>query len=485
MLEGLNSSTGFGSGEGTAVGNNGSVALFGQLLARQQAKREREQQMLANELSQVKTDGLREPDRVDFFKQYQEVKNTAGKIPYEKDGWKRAQLKAEVDQKLLELNSYAQQSKAYGNQYKDFQSKLLDNKFRDQFNDQAITTVGESNKLPISDSRFVRDFNVLGRQVDAEKIDKMLGTLDGTMLKKTQWGNPVQTASKQGNKNGVMFYNKREVDPVEQLHAYANIYDAQPDFRKFIHDQYPDVFDGNNPEQAKALALKDYADKRRSTGILSEATAPQFKPNDSYYDHRTFMINNPIPKGESENVSAQPQDLNIRYGSGGKANVNVKGFIPISIPAKNFGGSTAYNLTDGTQNEVLQPSDNYSIVGVGNYPFVKGVSSRVDGSIAQPDFAKRSPDKVEYKSMVHVKSKGTAEEGDVDHLVDYSKLPENIKNSKSVKAALSNFKPIATETKQTPSTSGMVTLMINGQTGQIPADKVEAFLKKYPKAKRL
>jgi hypothetical protein len=186
---------------------------------------------------------------------------------------------------------------------------------------------------------------------------------------------------------------------------------------------------------------------------------------DRWREHYDYALAHPKKTTTTDDGGADPVDLNIPYGTpsptGAQPNVNVKGFIPISIPSKNLAGIAAYNLTDGTKNEVLAPSDNYSIVGIGNYPFIKKGAMKdasLDESIAQPDFIKNHPDKVEYKPMLHIKSKLSPDEGggDADHLIPDNRLPANIKNNKAVKQALQNFKPAGSTPAATKTNTGEV-----------------------------
>lgn len=143
-----------------------------------------------------------------------------------------------------------------------------------------------------------------------------------------------------------------------------------------------------------------------------------------------------------------PQDMNIPYNNG-KANVNAQGYIPLSIPKKNFAGVPAYNLSDGKQVPALESSGDYSVVGVGNFPIIKG-GLALSGNVAQPDFAKNHPNSVQQMPMVHVQKPKTADEDAQDFLIPYNKLPENIKNSKPVREALSNFRPANGQSSSTP-----------------------------------
>ena len=150
---------------------------------------------------------------------------------------------------------------------------------------------------------------------------------------------------------------------------------------------------------------------------------------------------------ESEG-SVQPRNVNLPYNEG-KANVNVKDFVGLSIPAKNFAGSPAYNMKTGERIPALASSNDYEVVGVGNFPFISdnvrdNNGKNLNGTLAQPDYeAKAGNGIISDKPMVHVQQRKNLGGVTVtnDYLVPYDRLPENVRNSKSVKQALSGFKP--------------------------------------------
>lgn len=401
MADGLNISSGIGQGEAQVFNNNNVINLYGQMLARQQAKRQQEQQMLANSLAQVKLDGLREPDRPEFFKAYNNIRDLAAQIPYEKDSFKRAEKKAQVDQGLLQLQDFATRSKNYGKQYSEFQNRLLDDRFRDQFHDNSINDVINSNKLPMTNAGFIKDFNTLQRQVDTDKIEKALGTIDSNLLKKTQWSNPVQRRSTQGNKTGVIVSNSREVSPVEQIAAYANVYDADPNFRKFLRDQYADLYDANDANTAKAMAIKDFADKRRATGTLSESSQPKFQADwqpDKFYEHYRYRQANPLKDninddGRDEFIQALAnQDTNARAElvravnrAGGRYSPSKEGFtikIPVTVKETNADGKVQNVMRDKTY---TIPND----VSEGTLQTINGLLNETDLFTKRPLYKKK------------------------------------------------------------------------------------------------
>jgi hypothetical protein len=191
-----------------------------------------------------------------------------------------------------------------------------------------------------------------------------------------------------------------------------------------------------------------------------------------------------------------PRDINISYNNG-KANVNVRDYVGMSVPAKSLVGLPTYNLSTGARNVRLPSSVDAKIVGVGNFPFAKfgvdGNGKSLKGTIVQPNFAATNPDAVEERAMVHIKVPvpGAANIY-TDMLIPYKALPTNVKNSKAIKEALGNFRPadgVAPAPKpaatKPAATSGNIQVEVNGKVGEIPASQFEAFKKKYPTAKRL
>ena len=437
---------------------SGSVNYFLKNIQQQQAKRAAEQKALQEDLSKVKIDGVRDADKADYYKGYQDWRDAAQAALKETDFRKKAELQSQAIQKQLELQNLVNQSKQYGKQYGDLKSRLLDNKMRDQFTDDAITQLQNSDKLPIKNPGFIKDFTTLARQSDYSKIPDMLDKLDSHLLSRSQEANPsVGESIKAGNRTGTMMKYQTTVKPEEQLLNYGLAYDANRDFKGYIQDQYPDLFQKYPEEQAKGLALKDFADKRP---IQKVRQAPVWDNiPDRYYDHLRAREAARSARGE-EGYTGTPQTLNIPYAKG-TANFQADQYIPVSIPKKNFAGSTYIDLKTGQPStKKLRSSDDYSVVGVNNTPILKvGTSDNTGkaipaGSVVQPKFANSNPGMVTRTPTIHVQLK---EDGITrDYLIPYDRLPENVKNSKSIKAALSSFKP-AQEKSSTPSKSSIPT----------------------------
>ncbi len=145
--------------------------------------------------------------------------------------------------------------------------------------------------------------------------------------------------------------------------------------------------------------------------------------------------------GASSNVG-EVQQITIPYGKG-KGNergvVEFDEYVPISLSKKNFAGAEYIDLKTGKPGGKLSSSNDYEVVGVGNAPII--TKGNFKGAVSQPNFANSNPDAVQRKPIIHVQTPATANTPAKDYFVPYDRLPENVKNSKSVREALVNFKP--------------------------------------------
>lgn len=154
--------------------------------------------------------------------------------------------------------------------------------------------------------------------------------------------------------------------------------------------------------------------------------------------------------GSATNVGSV-MSINIPFADG-RGNVQFDEYVPVSIPAKNFAGSQAIDLTTGKNiSNDLPSSEKYSVVGIGNVPTLTGMRDKnLNGGISQPDFARNNPNNIIYKPIVHVK---LDEAGySTDYFIPLDRLPLNIKNSKAIKEATNQFQPAKPQTRATQPT---------------------------------
>jgi hypothetical protein len=151
--------------------------------------------------------------------------------------------------------------------------------------------------------------------------------------------------------------------------------------------------------------------------------------------------------------SGSPTSITIPYANG-KGAVKASNYIGLSIPNKNFAGSEAIDMTTGSPVRSLKSSNDYQIVGIGNFPtIVKGNQVVKSGSLAQPNYESSNQSNIQYKPLVHVQQKVARPSGGVittDLLVPIDRLPANVKSNKTISKILSGFRPATSNPSPSP-----------------------------------
>lgn len=505
---------GVGEGEATVFNSQPAIQQFGNILAQRKAEQDKKDQMLINQMSQLKPDQLRQGDKEDYLNKYNDWKNTqinANNLP--RNSKNRLDALASAQQKYSDLGTFISQSKqeAQG-EHQLAQTRLLHPHL---FADDVDPRLTRSMASPMSSPDFIpaNSYPTLERYVDHEKVNSAFDKAYDAGLKQQSWGNPMQSQGKdkQGNKTGVVVHNERAIDPSQVLNIAAHIYDLDPNTKVSIDKRYADI-QGQNPGETKMLRLRQNAIDRgdlilKPDGTLAngertvEKSKPEFKANykpDNYYAHFDYRMAN-----KEQTPPSEPTAMNIHFGEGGKGVVHAPNYVALSLPNKNFAGANGINLETGKPESALNSSDSYSIVGAGDFPIVKG-KGYGGGTIAQPDWAASHPSMVEYKRMVHVRQNPEFQGGEAsNHLIPYENLPKNVANQKDVSKALSglNKTPVySTSEQQTPKgksqplnsvqkeskASEMIRVKLpNGNVGQIPASKLHDFQRDYPGAQKI
>lgn len=432
----------FGIGRGSAqvLDTNGLLGQYQNMLAKQEQKRQYELKQLTDAQAQLKPEGLRnDADRKDFFNQVDKWRNQAISATQERDPYKKSLLQSQAQQAYMQAQALADQSKKAAVMENAFSTQLLNPAIRDRYNDDVVDRVLKNRELGVNDPTHIKDFNSLEQQADHNKFLKANEEADKVLIDKAKFDQQLIK-----NKIGTSIQYFRKVPDDVRVETYKNIAKVDRNYKKSLMDIYPDIF--ANPEMSYDQKI-DEAVKRvvKTTGALTEYKTPQQKVDpqpDRFYEHYNYALAH--PKGDQSAVIAgTPSNVTLPYNEG-KAHVNASGYVPLSIPNKNFGGSAAYDLSSGKPVAQLQSSGDYSVVGVGNFPFIKKGNKK--GAIAQPNFAENNPNAIQDKPMVHVQS--TDKYGTTDYLISYDKLPANIKNSKSIREALVNFVPASAQQPQ-------------------------------------
>jgi len=481
---------GQGIGEASTFDPNYAIQQFGNVLAQKKAEQAKKDQDLINQASKLNPEAIRDADRQDYINKYNDWKQSqmnANQLPA--NSRQRLDQLANAQQKYNALNNFIYESKKEAANEHGVSNMLLQNPH--MFSDEAHGQIIKSMQSPMSHSDFIpgNDYNRLERYVDHTKVDDGFDKANKELLKQQEWSNPIQSQGKdrQGNKTGVVVHNERQVEPEDLLATHAHMYTISPYIRASIDKRYADI-NGSTPQETMMLRLRQNAIDRGDLTVgangqlqtaVNEKTKPEFKPNyapDKFYEHQLWKLEH----ADGGQV-AQPEAMkNITY-AGGNRDFNMKNFVGVSLPSKNFGGAPAVDLATGQRVKALQPSDDYSVVAVGDAPIYNSDRNGA-GNVVPSAFEQKAPGTYTHKRMVLVQQKPQFE-GDTEHhyLVDYSDFPKNVANQKDVRTALSGLN----KTPVYGQHSGSIKYNVDGQIYDIPSDKVNQFLKAKPKAKRI
>lgn len=418
------------------------VNYFLRNIDKQNAQRAAEQKALQDEMSKIKIDGVREPDRNEYISKYNEWKDSFRSMTGAKDPAAKAQKKLEFDKKQLELQELVADSKALNKGETEF-SKILLGSARDNYSDDAVSKYQNSLKLPRTDPNYLRDLTKYERVVDTSKVNDKLNALDTYLLTKTAERNPVQgDRVKAGNRQGTNFVYNKVVDPKTQMENYGLMYDGDKDAKYFIKQQYKDLFDQYPEEQAKALAIQDLASKRPIQTSRNQLVMDV--KEDNWKEKALFNEMLRRSRGGDSGGGEEPIDLEIPFGSPKNGGVvQAKGFVKVPMANKNFAGSEGIDMYTGQPKKLTESSNRYNVVGVGNFDVaskdLRDNNGKIikRGSLVQGNFASKNPGMVTKKPMIQVRL-GNDEDAE-NILIPYDRMPQNL--TKKDKQILGSFKP--------------------------------------------
>jgi hypothetical protein len=238
---------------------------------------------------------------------------------------------------------------------------------------------------------------------------------------------------------------------------FTSIMRSNPGVADYVRGQVKaQLGDGDmNSPQAKNLAkaiLYDELKKRKGGGM--EEVVVENKP--SAPEIRMAFTGSPYaPRSSSSSggdASSIINDIHGRLSNKVSSNFN------------NGGRGTSYNSLSNDEQEVVKKAvenAGYTVQERG-----KNIFLTQDGD----------------KIRIHKTTDGKTIVNEASRISELPFIGTNISKQANVKGKVAT---VAEGNNKPKPQSGMVTMVMpDGKTGQIPADKVEAFLKKYPKAKR-
>lgn len=436
----------YGTGRGAAYvwGPNKGLQGLQQAYQQDQLRRQKEDAELADQVAKINYDSARDADLPEIMKRYEGVKNTFAKIRGTQNSMERIKLQSELNQQKAELSRAVAISKQAGQQEGELGKLPLSNP--DNVSDDFVPSYSRLRKTSVFSPDYQKQAEYITANGIMPKFDS-IGTAkklaDASIVNIPESGVKTQILP-DGSKS---YYTEtaKKLDKNALSENVARELQRNRGMRNEVARLYPDM-----PFQDAVKAYSDdlYEGLKGKYDVVSRSGASAVKPDNwrEKADYQDMLIRNRAKDGINTLIGI-PQPITIPYAKG-KANVEFDEYVPISVSKKNFAGSPYIDLKTGKEAGKLPSSSDYEIVGVGNAPFI--TEGNFKGAISQPNFARQNPQSIERRPIVHVQVPPTGgETRPKDYFVPFDRLPENVKNSKSVREALSKFKPATKQSQPT------------------------------------
>ena len=445
---------------------NRGLDLLAQQYQQDQARKQKQEAQLGDELGKININAAREADLPELMKKYDGIKDTFFKLSQTKDNMERLKLQSQIMSQKQELMNGAALSKQAQQQESEFGKLPLNHP--DDLADSFVPNYSKLRKTSIFDPKYKTQAEYLSSNSLLPKFDNM-----GYAKKILDSSIENIQGKEQRKKDGRLNYTVREEG--SRLN-YDNVLDkttqaamSDPRFRR----QLLSTYQGVTPDQAVKLYAQDIYDQNKDAyNKVKEKNVRQYMdaaPN-RYLQNRLIDLQLGIGKDKK-------QDDGVLYR---------QKTISDMLANKPGSGERLKSL--------LQAKGNYS-------------NSELDNMIGAPKGSNFIEFRIPQKTIKYTNSDGEEVSKTLDKrtvLIDKrdknSKIKlnellsdltgEKISESK-VQTGQSSGKVSGTiyteQGKQVSNKSNQSTVtmvMPNGATGEIPSDKVEAFLKKYPKARR-
>lgn len=381
-------------------------------LAREQAKFD---ENLADIMASAKIGGIRNVDIEDITRAYNEVKDFYSKSGSLKDSEKPL-FRAELRNRMNAINDAAVNSRELEKKVYSLAERVAQNSW--DYDPKVVQDLDYIRKTPLSKLGAMANLDPLTYQ----KLPNY-GLID----------NIIDDTYKLGKENakfaGEVFYkgkrfNVEEIEPAFIQNNLIQRFTSSPEALKAISSLYTRELGKQPTDQELTNYIMDKYKTKHGFDYTGEARDLK------------------EPKEEEAGAYNFPIELNIPFGQETKKPgvVNVKDYVKLPLTKQNFAGSGYIEMSTGKPaTGTLDSSNDYEVVGVGNFPIITGDfevnGESVKGSLAQPKFIEANPNAVTPRPMVHVQkiTKGNVE----NLLIPYETLPASKKTIKG----LANFRP--------------------------------------------
>jgi len=214
-----------------------------------------------------------------------------------------------------------------------------------------------------------------------------------------------------------------------------------------VYSQFADALDA----QVEPKKIANYGEDRLA---LSEANLDLAR-------QRLELAKEKAAKKAPSPNAIEPQDVaQIPYSTAGEQggfNLNVHNYVPVKSGSVAFSASPDIDATTGGKPEGLSPLSSFKIAGVGDIPLYKNSGGNIKaGTPISPKY-EGQPGMTKYKRMVILEGPDPNDHTQTrNYLMDYNKIPANVKNQKSFKEAISQFEqtPVYGNEEQQTTPSG-------------------------------
>lgn len=428
--------SGIGIGEAQVFDTSGLANQYAKQVAADQANLQRQAianqkrndeflKGLADSVSSTKLlgNGLH-PEDVKQLTDYQnKTKELYAKASQATNPQERALLKADVDKSIEQQLEYVNGAKFFRQGIGKVTGRMFEHP--DEYDDvsrESAKVLNSSSYINALGKGFgVIDDNTFKRRPDQAPLIKAFDDLDKTV--KQGAGHDVKKITTE-NIGGGSFRYKKSIDPLIVLSNAIVKVKSDDGLKHLLKEQYklanPTATTMPTDEELGNELVNIWKSKKQGQDPYSIVGEPQ-------------KVSTAGGAGSDVVVSA-PIRLNIPFADG-KGSVDVPDYVKLPLPKQNFAGSNYIDMATGKPaTDALESSNDYEVVGVGNFPII--TKGNMKGSLSQPKFARENRGAVQLKPMVHVQ-KVTAGGYKEDLLIPYDRLPASAKTKK----ALANFTP--------------------------------------------
>lgn len=426
-----------------------SMNTYNRALQKQQQDALAQQKALADESGTVKSDGIREADKPEFYKLFDSWQNKSIEANKERNPQKKMMMQSDAKRAKLDLVQLGSESKGY--------QKLRDDLNKTQFGKDPYDTFDKagwdewmaSSNRPIRDSKTIKDPYSIAIIPDTDSFVKDLAARNGELLRTngkyiSQKGDRVSS----GNKSGTIFRNIKAVSPQVQTENYMDYLATNRKAYRAAQELYPQLASTLPKEQFIGQVAADLAQKNP----IQDEDAPRyewdFRPRESSGDDasssNTIDFTESIPVGNKE--------------------ASIRGMIRFSPTALSLGGLYAYDPETDKQVRIPNVEDGVKVSNLAWYGYSKDgkVVRKLDGKnmgsvkgkMAQSRYAKDNPSDIVWKlgslGTFSVKEdEGTVREQRV--VIDAENLPKDKKDIQKKIKALNGINPNQQSKPQTQS----------------------------------